>query len=82
VDLDEEVSLDMQVAVKDAIFEGASSDYVLVSLLSLTAKELKTSRPLFPNPFDEPILYSRYFKPWVESAIITLRKIEERNTPE
>lgn len=74
MDLDQDTKLDMEVAVKDAIFEGASDDQVLLVLLSLTMRELSSLRPLFPNPLDEPILYSRYLKPWVQSALSALNK--------
>jgi hypothetical protein len=80
VDLEHELELDMQVAVKDAIFEGATNDYVLASLIELTMQEATTGRYLFQNPLDEPILYSRYFKTWVNSAIESLKKIQKGNS--
>lgn len=69
----------MQVAVKDALLEGTTSDNVLGILISLTTKELTSGRPLFENPLDEPILYSRYFRPWVKEALEALKKIQERS---
>ena len=76
--LDKESSLDLEVAVKDAIYEGTTDDHVLASTLALTIREIKTGRPLFENPLDEPILYSRQIRPWVRQAIVSLRKANEK----
>jgi len=72
------MALDMQVEVKDAIFEGYTDDRVLTSLIVLAMQEISTGSRLFESPLDEPILYSRHFRPWVKDALAGLKKLEER----
>jgi hypothetical protein len=77
VELDRELMLDMQLAVKDALYEGGTEDRVLASLVLMCLKEINTGRPLFENPMDEPILYTRYFKPWVQETVEKLKGKEQ-----
>lgn len=78
MELDEELELDLQVLIKDAVYEGVTSDAVLGSILALTIKDISGGKPLFPNPMDEPILYSRCIRPWVQQAIETLQKLNQK----
>jgi hypothetical protein len=78
VGLDKESKLDLEVAVKDALFEGVTDDQVLASILLLTMDEVRTGRHLFENPLDEPILYSRYIRPWVEKSLDSISKASNK----
>ena len=68
----------MQVAVKNAIFEGATNDTILALLISLTTKDLAEGRSMFDNPLDEPIFYARYFRKWVKEALEGLEKMKKK----
>ena len=54
----------VQVACEDG-----TSDLVLGLMIEVTVRSINTDRPLFNNPFTEPIFYARYFKPWVQETL-------------
>ena len=48
----------MADAIEDAIFGGSSrGDETLAILLNVIINSIKTERPVFSNPLDEPVLY-------------------------
>ncbi len=59
----------MEDNIKDAIITETTDDHVLSLLIEVTAHSLLTGRPLFENPLDEPVLYRRYFAPWVKEGL-------------
>lgn len=80
MELDREMKLDLQSLVTDAVFAGGSDDPVFNLIYNLAVKEITTSKPLFENPFDEPVLYGRYIKPWIEDSLKALWKVREKET--
>lgn len=68
----------MEAVVKESIYSGSVDDPSLALLLNLSAKEILSQRYMFPNPLDEPVFYSRYFKRWVEEGIKSLRMLNEK----
>ncbi len=69
--------LQLEESVFDAVLE-KTEDVVLLKLISLALKEVK-GRSLFPNPLDEPVLYTR-FVGWVKRAVETHQKMSGGNT--
>lgn len=62
-----------------------SDDPVLPLLIGLAVASITENRPLFPNPLEEPVLYQRYFRKWVEAGLEEAAKIhtalQEANPP-
>ena len=54
----EELTNEMADVIEDAIFSGsAQGDETLAVLLNIVINSIKTNRPVFSNPLDEPVLY-------------------------
>lgn len=66
----------MEEAVEEAMLTEHSDDPVLPLLIGLAVTSITEIRPLFPNPFDEPVFYRRYFRKWVESGLEEVSKIQ------
>jgi len=48
----------MADVIEEAIFSGsAQGDETLAVLLNIVINSIKTERPVFSNPLDEPVLY-------------------------
>jgi len=78
VELDREMKLDLQSLVTDAVFAGGSDDPVFNLIYNLAVKEITTSKVLFDNLLDEPVLYGRYIKRWIEDSLKALWKAREK----
>lgn len=46
-------------------------------LIETTLLEVLDGRPLFPNPFDEPHFYRKYFKAWVREGVSEVRTMQD-----
>lgn len=67
----------MEEAVEEAMLTEHSDDPVLPLLIGLAVTSITENRPLFPNPFDEPVFYRRYFRKWVEDGLEEVSKIHK-----
>jgi hypothetical protein len=72
---------ELEEAVNDAVLTETTDDRVLAFLLELTITSLTEERPLFPNPLDEPLLYRRHFRKWVEEGLREATDIQKAMEP-
>jgi hypothetical protein len=68
----------MEEAVSDAIIAEKCEDAVLARLIELAIIDIREGRPLFPSPLDEPVMYQRYFKKWVQIGLDEADAIREK----
>lgn len=71
----------MEECVKDAILTNEFTDLVLLRLVELTIYSIRSDRPLFPNPMQEPTFYRKYFRKWVDEALEEKKVISEARNP-
>ena len=54
----DELIATMADVIEDAIYSGSTqNDQTLAVLLNIVINSIKTDRPVFSNPLDEPVLY-------------------------
>jgi hypothetical protein len=68
----------LEEAVSDAIVTERCEDAVLARLIELAIIDIQEGRSLFPNPLDEPVMYHRHFKRWVQTGLTEAQAIREK----
>jgi hypothetical protein len=66
----------MEDAVRSAVDNG-TDDLVLAKLVEITIRSIRTKKELFPELLSEPIFYARYFRTWVQSALVEREALDK-----
>ncbi len=73
----QELFLEIEEVVKDAILTEECEDPILDQTLLLVINSISTGRHLYANPLEEPAFYQKYLRRWVDEGLGELAKLKK-----